>query len=763
MKPAIIIKLAAGLLISLLVIVLFLNKSLEKTELALYDWRLLHSYPPHEITVPVVIIGQTENFESAVGEPFSRKFYTQLLNIMEKKEASVIGFDIFFPQITDSAADTEFIKAIEKNGKVVLPVFSPARLTERKGAVYIAPSVRGSAGEFNKAADSVGHINTLAGEDQVVRKVPVFIKSGDTVYPQISFEMARIYKKQDRITISHGDSGFPASWIPVEKDGSIYIKLPPPQEMEKYFISFEDVILGKYPRRFFKNKAVLVGQTMVGAKNADLVPTPWGTQFGVLLQTGILHNVLSRQYVQRIDDKAVAASLVILGAILSLFVFSYGASVNTVILGGMSALSVLVSVSAMRHANLFLDILPYCLLFLFFYISSLIYSLANAAKKLFRRENAMKIMQDVEKEITNILNPSELPGLTGDFTSSGFEGNGLIKQTPEIAMRTLLAALGIETGAFILVQISGKNRIIAEQGGPVSKKIDMDKVTRKALATNRPLLLNGIQRQNEWGADGIRNLLLLPVLSHPTFKITGLFVNKYPAPFSKSSQFSRDDIPLMQTLSMQALIAIQNARLNIALKDTQMESIFRLSVAIEYRDRETGLHIHRVSEYSGLIAQNIGLLKNEVDLIKSAMPLHDIGKIAIPDHILLKPGKLTAEERRIVEQHPLIGAKMLEGSDSLLLKVSETIALYHHEKYDGSGYPFHLKGAGIPLYGRIAAIADIFDAISSKRVYKEAESIQAGFAFLKAESGKIFDPVMTESFIGQEEEIKKIRAMYADA
>jgi len=256
--------------------------------------------------------------------------------------------------------------------------------------------------------------------------------------------------------------------------------------------------------------------------------------------------------------------------------------------------------------------------------------------------------------------------------------------------------------------------------------------------------------------------MLLPVITQPAFKIVGLFLNKYPAPFSKYSHFSRDDIPLMQTLSMQALIAIQNARLNIALKDTQMESIFRLSVAIEYRDRETGLHIHRVSEYSGLIAQNIGLLKNEVELIKSAMPLHDIGKIAIPDHILLKPGKLSAKERRIVEQHPVIGAKMLEGSNSLLLRVSETIALYHHEKYDGSGYPFHLKGIGIPLYGRIAAIADIFDAISSKRVYKKAESIQAGFAFLKAESGKIFDPKMTEAFIGQENEIRKIRELYAD-
>jgi len=218
----------------------------------------------------------------------------------------------------------------------------------------------------------------------------------------------------------------------------------------------------------------------------------------------------------------------------------------------------------------------------------------------------------------------------------------------------------------------------------------------------------------------------------------------------------------MESLALQSIIAIQNARLNIALKDAQMENIFRLSVAIEYRDRETGKHIHRVSEYAELIAKKIGLRNNEVELIKSAMLLHDIGKIAIPDNILLKPGKLTPEERQIVEQHPIIGAKMLEGSGSLILKVSAIIALYHHEKYDGSGYPFHLKGPGIPLYGRIATIADIFDAMSSKRVYKEAIAFEESFAFLKQESGIIFDPSMVEAFRNESEAIHRIRGIYQD-
>jgi len=762
MKLISILKLVAGILISLAVVILFSNRSLERAELSFYDWRLKHSYVSGSLPLPFAIIGSTENFESMVGEPLSRKFYAKTINILGKEGASVIGFDIFFPNMTGSAEDRDFMTALAKNRKVVLPVFSPTKITKREGIYYLVPSIRGSSEAFNRAACSLGHINTLPDEDQVIRKVPAFIKCGDTVYPQISLEIARIYRKQMKgsgFLPYRGRSIF-GSHMPVRKDGSIYIRFLPPDEMAKYFISLEEVILGRYREGFFKNKVVIIGQASVGGKNADLVPTPLGTQFGVLLQGGILNNFLSDRYIYRVDGRAVSVSVVLLGALLGLVVFSCGIIANTLLLAGLAVLSFFLSLYAMGHAGLFVDTVPFYLLFFFFYFASLVYSLVNAVKKLFHKETAIRIMQDVEKEITTIINPSELPGITGDFASYGFEGTEMIKQTPEIAMRTLFASLGIEAGAFMLLHVPAKHQVIAQHGRVVSK-MDLARVTQKALTENQPLIFNRLPGKNEWG-ENVKSIMILPLFSQPTFRIVGLFINKYPTPFSRSSSFSREDIPVIHTLSMQSLIAIQNARLNLALKETQMESIFRLSVAIEYRDRETGMHIHRVSEYSGLIARNIGILKNEVDLIKSAMPLHDIGKIAIPDHILLKQGKLTPEERKIVEQHPIIGAKMLAGSDSLLLKVSETIALYHHEKYDGSGYPFHLRGNSIPLYGRIAAIADIFDAMSSKRIYKEAVSLEESFAFLQKETGTIFDPRMTEGFVKQEYEIKKIRETYKD-
>ncbi len=768
MKLHFTVKLLAAIAVSLLVLFLFSNKSFEKAELTFYDWRLQNSFRSvhgtggfhYDAPAPLVIVGVTENFERKTGEPFSRKFYTRLLRILQSEGVSVIGFDIFFPQITDAKTDGEFIEAIKEGTEVVLPVFSPARLEKTDGIYYLTPAVRGSAEEFHQAAASLGHINTLPDRDQVVRKAPALLKSQDSVYPQISLEMSRIHIRQNKIRIEHPGFTFRAGTVPVGKDGSLYIKLLPPESMETYFIPFEDVITGNYPAGKFKNKAVMVGQTILGAKNADLIPTPWGTQFGVLLQASILHNALTDKYIYRLAPSTISFFLILSGIILGFIVFSSGMVFNTAFFAVFSGSLVVFSLFSMRQSGLFLDVIPFLVLSFFFYFASLFSSLASTVKKLLQKESALQVLQDVEKEITGILNPADLPGITDEIAFSGFEGTELIKKTPDITLKTLTASMGIEAGTFIMLSTPEKYRVIARHGQLI-ESIDLKKAATEAFKKRQPLVINGLPQKNEWGP-GIKNLVLLPVITHATFTVLGLFINKRPAPFSKNSFFSREDLPIMESLSLQSMIAIQNARLNLALKDTQMESIFRLSVAIEYRDRETGMHIHRVSEYSGLIAKDLGLSNSEVELIKSAMPLHDIGKIAIPDSILLKPGKLTPDERKVVEQHPVIGAKMLEGSSSLILKVSEIIALYHHEKYDGSGYPFHLKGNSIPLYGRIAAIADIFDAMSSKRVYKDAIAFDESFAFLKREAGTIFDPAMVKSFTHQVDAIRKIKNLYHD-
>lgn len=195
---------------------------------------------------------------------------------------------------------------------------------------------------------------------------------------------------------------------------------------------------------------------------------------------------------------------------------------------------------------------------------------------------------------------------------------------------------------------------------------------------------------------------------------------------------------------------------------SRLEVVERLALAAEFRDNETGNHVIRVGEYCRLMASHIGLTKDECDLIAIAAPLHDIGKIAISDNILLKPGRLTDDEFAIMQGHAEAGAKILEGSQSELLNAARIIALSHHEKWDGTGYPGGLKGKEIPLYGRIVALCDVYDALSSVRPYKEAWSQDKVEAYIRELSGKQFDPELVEHFRQIKDDFYQILQQYQD-
>jgi putative two-component system response regulator len=182
------------------------------------------------------------------------------------------------------------------------------------------------------------------------------------------------------------------------------------------------------------------------------------------------------------------------------------------------------------------------------------------------------------------------------------------------------------------------------------------------------------------------------------------------------------------------------------LQDTQLEIIHRLSRAAEYRDNETGLHIQRLSQLCRTLSAAYGCDEETCDLISHASPMHDIGKIGIPDAILLKPGRLDAEEWKTMQTHTTGGAEILSGHGSLLIRMGAVIALTHHEKWDGTGYPQGLSEYAIPLGGRIVAICDVFDALTSKRPYKEAWPVGDALNEVRACSGTAFDPKLVESF-----------------
>ncbi len=198
------------------------------------------------------------------------------------------------------------------------------------------------------------------------------------------------------------------------------------------------------------------------------------------------------------------------------------------------------------------------------------------------------------------------------------------------------------------------------------------------------------------------------------------------------------------------------------IRGASLDTIFRLSRAAEYRDEDTGAHIKRMSHYSAAVAGKMGLNEETVEIILYAAPMHDVGKIGIPDHILLKPGKLDTNEWAIMKQHTVIGAKILEGSEAEFIELAKVIALTHHEKWDGSGYPDRLRGSKIPLAGRITAIADVFDALTSKRPYKEPFSLEKSFDIIKEGRENHFDPKVVEAFFAVEDEILSIREKYKD-
>ncbi len=193
------------------------------------------------------------------------------------------------------------------------------------------------------------------------------------------------------------------------------------------------------------------------------------------------------------------------------------------------------------------------------------------------------------------------------------------------------------------------------------------------------------------------------------------------------------------------------------LQKAYLDTIHRLVLAAEYKDEDTGDHIMRMSRYSALIAEKLGLSANEVQNILYAASMHDVGKIGIPDSILMKPGKLTDEEFGTMKTHSVIGANILAYSKAEILKLAEQIAISHHEKWNGKGYPQGLGGDNIPLAVRIVGLADVFDALTSKRPYKDPFPVEVAIDIIKKERGEHFDPDVVDVFLENIDEIVKIK------
>lgn len=254
-------------------------------------------------------------------------------------------------------------------------------------------------------------------------------------------------------------------------------------------------------------------------------------------------------------------------------------------------------------------------------------------------------------------------------------------------------------------------------------------------------------------------ILVIPIRNNDG-EIMGCYqaINK----MTPSETFSSQDIEHLTLAATYSGKTLESALLYHELEETQKEIIFTMGEIGESRSKETGNHVKRVAEYSKLLAVKYGLSNEECAILKMASPMHDIGKVAIPDTILKKPGKLTDEEFDVMKGHTTIGHNLLKGSHRKILKAAAIVAGDHHEKWNGRGYPNGTKGEDIHIYGRITAIADVFDALGSDRCYKQAWDLDRIINLFKDERGQHFDPKLIDVFIENLAEILKIRDSYSD-
>jgi len=253
-----------------------------------------------------------------------------------------------------------------------------------------------------------------------------------------------------------------------------------------------------------------------------------------------------------------------------------------------------------------------------------------------------------------------------------------------------------------------------------------------------------------------KNIISVPLINHDD-EVIGVLqaLNKVEGDFSTA------DAQTLLLMSSYTTSVIENMYLYNSIKESQEKLILKLSSAAEFKDNDTSKHTKRVGLYAKLVAENYGMSTEDIEMLHLTAPMHDTGKIGIPDNILLKPDKLDKDEIKIMKTHSMIGYDLLHDED-IMLKTAGIIAKEHHEKYDGTGYPDGLKGEEINIFARITAVVDVFDALTSVRSYKEAWSFEDSLNYLKEQSGTHFDPKLIAIFLNKEDEVREIYDAYKD-
>ncbi|MDP2922131.1 MAG: CHASE2 domain-containing protein [Candidatus Omnitrophota bacterium] len=686
--------------------------------------------------------------------PFSRTLYAQALNIIAEEKARVIGLDvIFMGKGNDDDEDKNFLAALKKlSSKVVIGYF-----LEKEGSPIYPYH------EF-KENSTAAFINAPSDKDGVVRKLYTYVKTKD--FFDFSWPIKIVAYFYDAVPkIENNIIHLPNKKIPISKYGIIDINyLVKPQDLKT--ISFYDLINKNFPSGILKDKIVLIGSTSKIIQ--DIHRTPLGEMPGVLIHVNVITDILNGNIYKPLPIfiflLILVFSVFLTTRILLSFTFLRGFSLSLGVLLLLFWLNILLRFLgwSFSYGRITIFLLVYLILS-YFYLYAKFFTLILKTKDAIIRDpltnlfNLRYFRERLALDLKSILFRKKnliVISLKGFMISSRGEDFDKFKSTWNKVYHSLFCVsnlwaryseeviVGATKKGFDAQGIKeGLENIIFEDGIKAQIKIGVLKIDSDInLATVLPFLIESLEKASQDIVFYAKNVL--PSGIHTKTKSDDLFSSLYLDTEDKN----RELLALIKKLKTEEN-RTENAYLQL---------VSSLVAALESKDPYTKGHTQRVCNYAFMLADKLNLPPGEKEKIRKAALLHDLGKIGIPDNILHKKGGLTDEEFSIIKEHEVTSAKILEP-----IKEFQDIIpyiLYHHENFDGSGYPHGLAGEFIPLGARIIAIADIFDALTTGRDYKEAFPVAAAVNELERLEGKKIDPVLTNSFI---EALKELHLFHA--
>lgn len=720
----------AGVFWAGMVAAVYLLGGFERVELMSYDWRMrAFAAPPADRIVIVAIDNPSVKELSAW--PWPRGLHARMVETLVGAGARVIAFDIDFSTPRDAAADARFARSVRRADRVVIPAFQDGRALETGVQVEYANLPYPA---LHRAARAVGSINLPVDPDGVLRRSP----TASTILgePGWSFavEVARVFLDDDRSrrsdTIHQGlRIGDKAARLGNGPDS--YIRFfGGPSTFPSF--SYADVAAGRVDPALFKGKIVLIGATSLELQ--DLRPTPFpGLMAGVEIQANAVETLLAGAGYRRTGRGEILAGMAgILGlwTLVPLF-FRLRPQRNSRrraaaigVAGCLLIAAIGVGAVLSFRALVFMDTIPLAATGFGQVLVSLIAGYISAERRIeFQSENlqALYRMGEETRAVTSIDRLADL----------------LFAQT-----RHLLAVdrLGIDLwDATPTTERVFRDARGSRQPLPLAAYEDLlERLRRAAAPIVIPRLLDRLQGVDF--ARPIRSSLFLPLIAQNR-PIGALHVHR-----DRPTAFTEDDAKVVLTLATQAALNIENSHLLDETRTLFQRSLEAFSTALDFKDNDTGGHSQRVSAYAVEIARRMGIGREDLDVIARGALLHDIGKIAVPDRVLLKPGALSDEEWTIMRKHPETGYSMLKT-----IRVPEPIAevvRQHHERYDGRGYPAGRRGREIVLGARIFSVADLYDAMTNDRPYRKALPIDQVLAEIRKVAGSQLDPEVVEAFLG---------------